>query len=61
MAISRERIKKTRKSRFVNDASFHAFTQPTMIRQAQDLLTREDQTEEGFLGAQAILLINGLL
>lgn len=37
------------------------FGQEQMLKSAQSVLTRFDQTEEEFLGAQAVLMIHGQL
>jgi hypothetical protein len=37
------------------------YTTSGMLYAAQELLNNEGLSEEGFLGAQAILLLNGLL
>lgn len=52
---------KHKKSKFVKDKYFKPYTQPNMVDVAQEMLCDENLTEEGFLGAQAVLLLNGLL
>ena len=37
------------------------FATDDMINAAKDILNEAEQTEEAFLGAQAVLLLNGLL
>ncbi|HEY9745603.1 MAG TPA: hypothetical protein V6C99_05245 [Oculatellaceae cyanobacterium] len=32
-----------------------------LLRQARELLQKEDQSEEAFLGAQGVLLLHGLI
>ncbi len=49
------------KRKFVDDKYFQPYTQPKMIEAAKELLCREDISEEAFLGAQAVLMLNGLI
>lgn len=49
------------KRKFVNDKYFGEYTEPNMVAAAEEMLVNEDISEEGFLGAQAVLLLNGLL
>ena len=37
------------------------YRRPEMLKLAQDLLNAQEQSEEAFLGAQGVLLLNGLL
>jgi hypothetical protein len=53
--------KKRNKSKFINDKVFNEYTQPKMLDAAQEMLCNEEISEEGFLGAQAVLLLNGVL
>ena len=50
-----------KKNRFVNDKYFQPYTEPRMIDAAKAMLEDESISEEGFLGAQAVLFLNGLL
>ena len=49
------------KRSFINDEIFKPYTEPRMVDAARAMLSDEAITEEGFLGAQAVLLLNGLL
>jgi hypothetical protein len=49
------------RSKFIDDKVFKAYQKPKMVDVAQEMLQKEDLSEEGFLGAQAVLLINGIL
>ena len=50
-----------KKRKFINDRYFGEYTQPKIVDAAQEMLCNETLSEEGFLGAQAVLLINGIL
>ncbi len=49
------------KRKFVNDKYLCGYQKPKMVDTAQKMLCDENLSEEGFLGAQAVLLINGIL
>lgn len=49
------------KSKFITSSAFSTYSAPKLIEAAEDVLTRSEQSEEAFLGAQAVLLINGLI
>ncbi len=53
--------KKASKSKFINDKHFNGYTQPKMVEVAQEILSHENISEEAFLGAQGVLLLNGIL
>lgn len=53
--------KPAKKSKFINDKYFKEYTRPKMVDAAQEMLCDETLSEEGFLGAQAVLLLNGIL
>jgi hypothetical protein len=40
---------------------FSTYQKPQMVAQAKEMLCNENISEEGFLGAQAVLLLNGML
>lgn len=46
---------------FQNDPALSRFCDPHHVDLATQILNRDDQSEEEFLGAQAILLLNGCL
>ncbi len=50
-------------SPFVDARHFRTFCTPDLVAKAQAILCDEDlcESEEAFLGAQAVLLMNGLL
>lgn len=53
----------TKRSRrkFTQGCDFDMYTRPKMIAAAQEALLNENISEEGFLGAQAVLIMNGIL
>jgi hypothetical protein len=53
--------KKSPQKQFVNDRCFEPYSKPKMIHAAQEMLCSTNLSEEGFLGAQAVLLLNGIL
>ncbi len=53
--------KSAKKSKFINDKHFKGYQKPKMVEAAQDLLCKEEISEEAFLGAQAILLLNDMI
>lgn len=55
------RIQKSTRRKFINADHFQVYTQPKMLDAAQEMLTDECLSEEGFLGAQAVLMLNGIL
>ena len=48
-------------SPFHRDNAFDLYHSPKLILAASSILDQDDQTEEAFLGAQAVLLLNGLI
>jgi hypothetical protein len=46
---------------FEQDTVMNRFCDAHYVDLARTILSRDDQSEEAFLGAQAILLLNGLL
>lgn len=53
--------RKLHKHTFLNDKTLTAYQQPKFVNAAQEMLCEENLSEEGFLGAQAVLLLNGIL
>jgi hypothetical protein len=46
---------------FTQAGVFDIYQSPKLVMAAEAILDQDDQTEEAFLGAQAVLLLNGLL
>ena len=48
-------------SPFSKDKVFDLYQSPKLVLAANAILGQPDQSEEAFLGAQAVLLLNGLI
>lgn len=59
--VSRSKVLTRNKRKFATDNVLSPFTQPAMVEAAESMLTLEGLSEEGFLGAQAVLMLNGIL
>ena len=46
---------------FEQDANLNTFQDPALVDVAKQILSKADQSEAEFLGAQAVLLMNGLI
>lgn len=58
----RQPVARKRRSVFLDNERFlSSYTQPRMVNAAQELMTQQDLSEEGFLGIQGVLLLNGIL
>lgn len=60
--LSRSKVlTRSSKRKFASDQVLSAYTQQAMVDAAESMLTLEGLSEEGFLGAQAVLMLNGIL
>lgn len=60
--LSRSKVlTRSSKRKFTSDAVLAPYTQQAMVDAAESMLTLEGLSEEGFLGAQAVLMLNGIL
>jgi len=60
--LSRSKVlTRSSKRKFTSDSVLSPYTQQAMVDAAESMLTLEGLSEEGFLGAQAVLMLNGIL
>ncbi len=59
--MKRHSVESNKKRKFVTDKHFVPYTKPKMVNAAHEMLCDENISEEAFLGAQGVLLLNGLL
>lgn len=54
-------MKKMRHENHVEDILKEKYHRPEILKAAHELLLQDNLSEETFLGAQAVLLLNGLI
>lgn len=58
---SSQRKKHIKSDYFMGVKEFTPYIKPKMVHVAHQMLRRENLSEENFLGAQAVLILNGVL